>query len=137
MRRMPLTMESFGLEPSRWHRSRGVTLSSSEGRSLRWYAADGVTPRVFSHLRLELLDERSGEAMVFLYGCDVDGPPPERQAAWYQVVADPWADYSAEVGELIAALLSGVIEVGPTKPEGLRLAALDDAIAAALLGRDV
>ena len=66
----------------------------------------------------------------------MDGPPPERQAAWYQVVADPWADYSAEVGELIAALLSGDVEVGPTEPKDFHLHLLDDAITAALAGRD-
>lgn len=136
MRRIPLRMESPGLVPSPWHRSQGVTLSTSPERPLHWYAADGVTPRVFSHLRLELLGERSGEAMVFLYGCDADGPPPERQAAWYQVVADPWADYSAEVGELIAVLLSGDLEVGPTEPKDFHLPLLDDAITAALTGRD-
>lgn len=102
----------------------GLTLSS--GRPLRWYAEDGLTPRTFPHLGLDVSYERSGETMFFLTGRDGD-----LTGRHYLVVADPWADHGAEFGELLAAVLSGGFEVGPTKPDDLRLDILDEALAAA------
>lgn len=102
----------------------GFTLSS--GRPLRWYAEDGLTPRAFPHLGLDVSYERSGETMFFLTGRDGD-----LTGKYYLVVADPWADHGAEFGELLAAVLSGGFEVGPAKPDDLRLDVLDEALAAA------
>jgi len=129
MERTPFTMVS-GPDPVPSSSTRnlvhryGFTLSS--GRPLRWYAEDGLTPRAFPHLGLDVSYERSGETMFFITGRDGD-----LTGTHYLVVADPWADHGAEFGELLAAVLSGGFEVGPTKPDDLRLDTLDEAIAAA------
>jgi hypothetical protein len=106
------------------HGAYRLTVASAAGRPLSWRARAGDPPRTFPHLRLELIDENDGEALIFLYGCDADRP--DADTAGYRVVTDPWRDYYTELGGLLAALLSGGLEPGPAEPEDLRFAELDE-----------
>ncbi|ROO86039.1 hypothetical protein EDD29_3600 [Actinocorallia herbida] len=107
----------------------GFTAVLRDGLALHWYGREGE-PREWPALRVDLLTERSGEAMIFVYGCGADGPGHDDGAAWYRLVADPWDGHLAEIRAATAALLSGDARVVPTTPDDLSVAHLDRALAA-------
>ncbi|GAB2841157.1 hypothetical protein GCM10022221_45590 [Actinocorallia aurea] len=129
-RRSPAVAEVTERGPLPGHRNDGFTVHLHAGRALSWYAPDW-TPRAFPALRFDLGAERSGEAMFFVYGCSTESPPPEREAAWYRLVADPWGNsHLTEVRTAMSALLAGDVRIVPAEPPDLSVPFLDDVLAA-------
>ncbi|MDX6741196.1 hypothetical protein [Actinocorallia sp. A-T 12471] len=108
----------------------GFTLSPWSGRPFGWHRLDW-TPFQALYLRCDVHVPPRGDRALYLSASAT--PDPEPEPALYRVITYPLADPGAELGGLVAALLTGRAEVRPPqRPLTEDLPALSAALARAV-----